>query len=289
MRYTMMAAALMAAVLGGCVPLPSDTVKNNAYMAAHAITLPSHPASDGHYADGTRVVARDLTAPFGRLHSVLVESDSKKPLIVFCGGRSFREENAGADIAEPLSAFGDVLLYDYPGFGSSGGSGTRAEFAQAEKVMAEAVSTLAANRSGPVIFWGHSLGGGICASLAAHTPVKSALVLATTFAAYDDFKDNLLGIFSPLVTLKVPDDVIAYNAPELLKAYSGAIIVVTLTEDETVPYAVEKRLAAKLQEAGRKVHVVTIAGKGHGTLHALPDFHAKMQSALEEAHIAAGN
>lgn len=276
-------------VLAGCaMPLPGDTVKNNAYIAAHNVTLPNHPTSGGHYAGGTQVVPEDLPAPFGRLHTVRLESDPKKPLIVFCGGRSFREESSGADLAEPLSALGDVLTYDYPGFGSSDGEGTRAEFAEAEQVMGAKVQALMAARQGPVIFWGHSLGGGICASLAAHTPVPSSLVLATTFAEYDDFKRNQLGIFAGLVTLKVPDAVIAYNAPVLLKDYGGEIFVITLTKDETVPYAVERRLAERLKAEGRKLTVVTLEGQGHSTVHSHPDFRAKMKAALKAKGIDTG-
>ncbi len=287
MRSGFVALAVVALVLGGCdFPLPKDTVKNNAYMAAHAIILPSHPASTGHYAAGTTVTADDLTAPFGRLHLVRIARDAQKPLIVFCGGRSFREEADGAEIAPPLSAFGDIVLFDYPGFGSSGGSGTRAEFAAAEKVLSDKVQELAAGRR--VIFWGHSLGGGVCASLAAHTPVPSTLVLATTFADYDDFKRNLLGPFAGLLRLKVPDDVIAFNTPLLLKAYGGEIFVITLTEDETVPYAVEQRLAERLRAEGRKVSVVTLQGNGHSSVHSRPDFRSAMKAAFRAKAIDTG-
>jgi len=268
------------AMLSGCVSLPEDTVKTNAYMAAHHVTLPHDPASAGHYAPGTSVITEDLTAPFGSLHTVRVESDGQKPLIVFCGGRSFREEAHGASIAEPLSLFGDVILYDYPGFGSSGGSGTRAEFAAAEKVLAARVVTLAANRRGPVIFWGHSLGGGICASLAAHTKVASSLVLATTFGHYDDFKRDLLGPLAGLVTLRVPEDVIAFNTPVLLKDYGGKIFVITLSQDATVPYAIQKRLAETLRKDGHKVTVVGLDGANHSDVHANPGFRSRMKAAF---------
>ncbi len=289
MRSGLVGLATLAVVLGGCgVPLPADTVKNNAYIAAHGITLPHHPTSAGHYAAGTTVTAEDLAAPFGRLHLVRVESDPKKPLIVFCGGRSFREESSGADIAMPLSAFGDMVLYDYPGFGSSGGSGTRAEFAAAEKVLAAKVQKLAAGRQGKVIFWGHSLGGGICASLAAHTPIPSALVLATTFADYDDFKRNLLGPFAGLIRLQVPADVIAYNAPALLKNYGGKIFVLALTKDETVAYPIQQRLAERLKAEGRKPIVVTLEGTDHSGVHALPDFRSRMKAALRAEGLDTG-
>lgn len=288
MRSRVLTLAYIAVVLGGCsYPLPSDTVKTNAWMAAHKVVLPHSPASQGHYAPGTTITAEVLKAPFGPLHTVRIESDPKKPLIVLCGGRSFREEAHGAAIGEALAKFGDVMMYDYPGFGSSGGSGTRAEFAEAETVMAAKVKALAATRQGPVIFWGHSLGGGICSSLAAHSKVPSSLVLVTTFAAYDDFKDNLLGWFSPLISLSVPETTIAYNAPVLLKDYPGAIFVVTLTKDETVPYAVETRLADKLKAAGRNLSVVTIEGDGHAAIHERPDFQTAMAAALKAKKITA--
>lgn len=289
-RLTRPSLLLAALFLCGCtMTVTNDTIMhNNASIAAAHTALPNFPTAEGHYASGTSVVTDDLKASFGRLHTVMLQSDVKKPLIVFCGGNLFREESVGAKFAETLSAFGDVLIYDYPGFGSSDGTSTRAEFAETETLILAKVQTLMAGRSGPLIFWGHSLGGGICSSLAAHSPLKSALVLATTFARYDDFKTEVAGIFGHLVTLKVPDTVIRYEAPELLRDYNGPIFAITLTEDETVAFAIQHKLVLELGREGKGVTVITLSGKGHSRVHSHPEFHDAMKRAFKSRGIDTG-
>jgi pimeloyl-ACP methyl ester carboxylesterase len=290
MNIRLLATVVFALALGGCtVTLAKDSVVlSDAAVAARKITLPDKPVAAAALAPGARLVTEDLTADFGTLHTVRLESDPAKPLIVFCGGNLFREEKVGAPFAESLAPFGDVLFFDYPGYGASSGSGTRAEFAAAEKALLPRVETLTAGRTGPLIFWGHSLGGGVCASLAANAKAKSALVLAATFARYDDIKDNLLGWFSGAVDLKPADDLVIYDTPELLKNYAGPIVVVALSEDETIPYKVSRRLADQLREEGRQVTFVTLEGSGHSRIHGHHDFKAKVKAALKDAGVATG-
>ena len=40
------------------------------------------------------------------------------PLILFCGGNMFRRSNGAGSVAEKLSPLGDVLMFDYPGYGT---------------------------------------------------------------------------------------------------------------------------------------------------------------------------
>ncbi|GAA0550626.1 dienelactone hydrolase [Rhizomicrobium palustre] len=278
---------LFALALSGCAfELPRDSVVlTNKVVEAQKIKLGDKPTKEASLGAGYRYSVDNVPASFGTLHTMLVESDAQKPLIVFCGGNLFREEGVGGYTAEALTPFGDVLFYDYPGYGTSGGDGTRADFAEAERVMKTKVEALALSRPS-VIFWGHSLGGGICSSLAAHTNVKSALVLAGTFGSYEDIKDDMLGLASGLVTMKPAEDLITYEAPVLLKDYSGPIVVLALTEDETIPYGVSKTLAKKLEAEGKKVVFVTLKGKGHSRIHSHPDFRAKMTEGFKSAGVA---
>jgi pimeloyl-ACP methyl ester carboxylesterase len=280
----------LGVALGGCtVALQRNSVVlDNQTVAAKGIKLPEKPTKDAQLPSAYHQTIEDIPASFGTLHTVLVESDPEKPLIVFCGGNSFREETAGAPFAEALAPFGDILFYDYPGYGSSGGEGTRPQFAEAEQILLPKIDALAAARKGPVIFWGHSLGGGICASLAAHSERKSALLLAATFASYGDMKDDMLGIASGLVRLKIADDLITYQAPELLKDYTGPIVVVALSEDETIPFAVSRKLADKLKAEGKEVRFVALEGTGHSRIHGHPEFRGKVKAALKSEGVDLG-
>jgi uncharacterized protein len=288
MKSDMVMPVVLALALGGCtVTLPRDSiVLSDAVVVARMIPLPNKPLAIATLAPGARLVTEDLTADFGTLHTVRLETNPARPLIVFCGGNLFREETVGEPFAEALAPFGDVLFFDYPGYGASSGSGTRSEFAAAEKALLPRVEALAAARTGPLIFWGHSLGGGVCASLAAAAKPKSALVLAATFARYGDVKDNMLGWFGGLISVEAADDLVAYDTPELLQGYGGPIVVVALTKDETIPYKVSRRLADRLRDEGRNVTFVALDGGGHSRIHGHPDFKAKVKAALHDVGVA---
>jgi len=289
MNIRLVATIAFALVLSGCtVTLDKDSVvKTDAAMAARNITLPDKPTSAAVLAPGTRLVPEDLAADFGRLHTVRLESDTARPLVVLCGGNLFREESQGGLALPLLAPFGNPLLFDYPGYGASGGSGTRAEFAATERTLAARVEALAAGGR-QVIFIGHSLGGGVCASLAATAKVRSALVLAGTFANYGDVKDAMLGWFSGVVGVAPADDLVAIDVPQRLANYTGPIVVVALSEDETIPFKASQKLAERLTATGRSVTFVRLEGSGHSRILAHPQFQTAVKKALRDRGVETG-
>jgi pimeloyl-ACP methyl ester carboxylesterase len=152
------------------------------------------------------------------------------------------------------------------------------EYLSAIPPLARLGADLAGRRSGKLIFWGHSLGAGFCAALAANTPVRSTLVLEGAFANYHDVKDAKAGIAAAWVGLTIDPETLQFNIPELLSAYPGPIVVVASEDDETIPYAATRRLVDRL--AGKAVSFVTLHGSGHGDLRHSPEYGAKMQAAL---------
>ena len=273
---------IVAVCLSACtVNLEKDgIVLTDRALAANHVTLPDYPTKSAKLEDGARLITENLSTDFGTLHTVRIDSGTSRPLVVFCGGNTFREENQGAKAVEVLTRLGDPLLFDYPGYGASQGTGSRADFDAAEKVLLPRLETLGAGRE--VLFIGHSLGGGVCANLAAKTHLPSGLVLAATFGRYSDIKDDLLGWFRGAVDVKPADDLIAYDAPALLKDYPGPVVVMALTEDEVIAYKVSRRLADDLRQSGRRVRFVTLTGGGHGKILGHPEFQAALTAALKD-------
>jgi uncharacterized protein len=270
-----------ALLLAGCVPVSvhqDSVVKTNLDVA-----VAGQPAVAARVGPAYRFTANELPAPFGTLHTVLAESDPHKPLIVFCGGNAFRENAGGARTVEALAPFGDMLLFDYPGLGESRGAGTKQDYAAALDTVTARVAQIAKTRSGPLVFWGHSLGGGFCAALAARSRTAAPLVMAGAFASLDDAAQGIVADrvwFSPLVSTKIEADAVNFDVPALLAAYDGPIVVVASKADRTIPFAVSEKLARKLQGENRKVAFVALENAGHSGMQQTPEFRARLTAAL---------
>lgn len=281
--------ALLACALslGGCVTVevaPSDVVFTNADAArAGAVFKGGAPASQAAL-PGFTVATTRIDTPAGGLHAVLAESDPKRPLIVFCGGNGFREEYAGAARLEALAPYGDVLFFDYPGYGASDGTGTSAEFIAAQPaIVARAEQELARRGGDRLIFWGHSLGGGYCAGLAAQSHVRSILVMEGAFASIPDIAAGKAGPLSPFVRLKIDPAAYQYDSPTLLTGYQGPIVVIASRQDETIPFATTRRLAARLTKAGKAVTFVELKAGKHSTLFRDPQYGPLVGAAVARA------
>ncbi len=277
---------LLAAPLSACVPVeiqPNDVVRTN----LNTVTPSGLPAIAAHVGSDYRFTSGEMPADFGKLHFVLAESDPHRPLIVSCGGNGFRENAGGAKTLEALAPFGNVLQFDYPGLGQSQGTGSKQDYDAALRAVHDKVEQLAAARgSSAVVFWGHSLGGGFCAALAAGARMKSVLVMDGAFANLSDVVDGIAGRYSLFVRAEVQADTVEFDIPVLLADYNYPIIVVASKADEVIPFPVTARLAQRLKESGKNATFIELEGSSHGTIRKNPDYRTKVGGALGAFGIA---
>lgn len=120
-----------AVALSGCVPYrlgAVDLLETNEQIADRGTAVRSGPSIRGTLSERYAVIEETLATPKGTLALTRLERDPRRPLVVFCGGSAFRQDVRGAATAEALTAHGDVWLFDYPGYGRSGGRGAPEEF-----------------------------------------------------------------------------------------------------------------------------------------------------------------
>ncbi len=283
--------------LSGCisinVPPNQVTVTNKDFgQSVTGQSVTGQPATGKASKDATvsppfRFTDDKLDAGFGKIHYVLAERDSQKPLIVFCGGNAFREDLAGGRRLEALAPFGDVLFFEYPGLGSSDGTGLRSQYESTQTAILAKAQEIAANRSNTsIVFWGHSLGGGICANLASRTQGKSALIMEGAFASIEDVGKNIAGIAAPFVRIHPMAETVQYDSTVTLANYNQPIIVIASRVDKTVPFGVTQKLIRKLRKEGKTVTVVELETAAHSTPFTEPDYQTRVQKAFAEAGIS---
>ena len=262
--------------LGGCfkVDVPEGNFfYPNERVRAENITLPSAPPPSGSQ-------ALTLSYEGGTIAATRVRTNAApRPLILFCGGNLFRRSSGGAVTADKLSPFGDVLMFDYPGYGDTDGTANFAGFEAVGRVMAREARAQADAEGRPLIAWGHSLGGIVCSAIANEVDAD-ALVLETTTPSARAAVDEMVGLARPLVRVNMAPALAAVDVPGSLDGYEGRIIVLEAGKDDTLPPALSRRLARELRARGHDVQTLVFPQAGHSDVGQQPDFESRVTQAL---------
>ncbi|MDQ1153923.1 S9 family peptidase [Brevundimonas sp. SORGH_AS_0993] len=272
------AAALIApALLAGCMSVnvpESAFFYPNARVAAEKIELPT----DRPMAFPTdRLNVAYAGGPVGVTRVRTGRADA--PLILYCGGNLFRRSSGAGTVASELAPFGDVVTFDYPGYGETAGQADYAAFVAVGTAVADAVRDLALAEHRKVIVWGHSLGGPVCAQ-AASLVRADAVVLETTTPSTRAAVDAMVGWVRPLVKVNIAPNLAAIDVPAALKDYRGRVLVLEAGRDDTLPPALSRVLARDLQRQGVDVRRLVFPQAGHGDVGRQPDFQPRIAEAL---------
>ena len=168
------------------------------------------------------------------------------PLIVSCFGNASDRRLNGIDYLRKIAPFGEAVIWDYPGYGDSTGT---AEAARFEAVIEDLVLELD-RRAGdrPLIFWGHSLGGFVCAQMAVRSQAVDAIILETTApnvrAVAREWAPLGLGRIVP-----IDDTLKAFDTPQALAEFDGPILIIGAGRDQVLPVELSRQLAEQLPKA----------------------------------------
>ncbi len=278
MRGTRMIIAAGAAIsAAGCsVNVPENAfLYPDARIAAEKIELTPGPAMPPS--------AQTLTLPYadGQLATTRLSAakGDQAPLILFCGGNMFRQSAYGGLVGGQLAAFGDVLLFDYPGYGASTGASDIASMKAAVVAMAAHARAIADREQRRLILWGHSLGGTVCAEGAVNARAD-VLVLETTTPSANAVMQETLGWKRFLIRVRLAPPLAEVDIPSTLADYPGRIIVLEAGRDTVLPPVLSRRLAQALTAKGRSVDHLVFADAGHNDVHSQVDFTSRMADAL---------
>lgn len=150
----------------------------------------------------------------------------------------------------------EVTVLEYPGFGPR--AGQPSEHALRDAAL-QAMDLLQAERPGPVLLLGESLGSGVAAHVAGARPDDVAgIILVTPFASLGAVA-QLHMPFLP-VALLLRD---RFNTLELLAGFEGPLVIVTGSDDTLVPEPLA--LPLKAAHRGPLLHW-SQPGAGHNTI-----------------------
>jgi pimeloyl-ACP methyl ester carboxylesterase len=182
--------------------------------------------------------------------------------------------------AQKALPYGDVVLFDYPGYGDSPGAPNAASLdAMAPRVSALAVE-LSAHRK--LVFWGHSLGGFVCSRIARDTPQTDGVILeATARNATEIGRAWRPWYATPFVRLHVEESLAAYDVAGALANVHAPILVLGARRDNTLPVRLARSLAGALREEGADITYVEFPHARHVDISWQPEFPAAASSFFE--------
>ena len=172
--------------------------------------------------------------------------DDQGPLIVSCFGNASDRYQQGVDYAAKIAPFGQVLLWDYPGYGDSGGV---ARVESVEAAARDLVPWVQAHAKGrPIIFWGHSLGGFVCSNMASQAARVDAVVLETTAPGIEAVAKAWTPGNIPL-RVSFDDALMRFDIPAALQNVEAPILIIGAGRDRVLPVELSRQLSDALPEA----------------------------------------
>ena len=219
-----------------------------------------------------RVTNGFIAAGGERVAYTLVERDDpSRPFIVHCGGNASDRYNSGVDYALETTPFGDVMLFDYPGYGDSTGAPSAASFEAMAAPVIEFALARAENR--PLVFWGHSLGGFVCARLAAQTPGADGLILEASARNAEEVAHAWTPWYArPFMHIDVAPTLASYDNAAAAAAFGKSVLILGAGKDGILPVELARALAEAVEEKGGAATYVELANANHINIGQQPGF-----------------
>jgi pimeloyl-ACP methyl ester carboxylesterase len=169
------------------------------------------------------------------------DSGPQTPLILSCSGNASDRVNTGTNYAAKLLPHGDAVLFDYPGYGDSPGAASVANLQTLTPDLVKWIEAQAGDR--PLIFWGHSLGGFICAELAAASRGVDAIILETTARNVQEIAKAWKPWWAP-VRLRPDPGLMSFDTADALSGFPGPVLIIGAGRDSVLPVKLHRDLAS---------------------------------------------
>lgn len=278
MRYAILFIAMFAAACGGvdindravfqppAHDAPAQTVDE---LTARFPSVNLHDAVPDAVAQQGFVGAGETRIAY----TYITRPGANRPLIFYCGGNGSDRVHSGVYFAQKTLPWGDVVMFDYPGYGDSPGEPSSAAIDRAAPALSALATRLAQGRT--LVFWGHSLGGFVCADVVRQTPETDAVVLeATARNAMDVGRAWRPWYAAPFVRLSVDPSLARFDVADALHDFHGPILLMGAKRDRVLPIRLSRELNAALRTRNARVTYVEFPRAEHLSISLQPSFSA---------------
>ena len=189
-------------------------------------------------------------------------ADPALPTVLFFNGNGGLI-SAGDPFYREIAAQGPrVVVFDYRGYGFSGGTADVAAFQRDGVAIYDALAKEPGRR---VVVYGFSLGSSIAAYVAAHRPVAGLILAAPIATAREELPIFAMGQGAPAsianAFVAAPDAVAAFDDVGFVAHSTAPLLVLHGTADETVPIAQGREVLAA--SAASRKRIVELPNVNH--------------------------
>lgn len=205
------------------------------------------------------------TGTGGLAYTLVTRAAPADTLVVRCGGNASTRQRSGYRYTLVAIPHGDVLLFDYPGYGETGGTASPERFQQMADELVPLVREKAADRR--VVLWGHSLGGLVCSELAARLPETDGLIIETSARNAREVAQAWTPWYAaPFVRIEIAEGFGDIDVANALKGFKGPVLVLGGEKDATLPVQLARSVGKALTDQGVAAEYVEFQGAGHSDL-----------------------
>jgi len=188
-------------------------------------------------ADGERIHAWYVPAPAGSGAESDASAEHRRPTVIFCHGNGGNISHRLATIEFITKLDANIMLFDYRGYGRSGGSPSEANiYADADACYRWLLDKTNA-RPDRIVWFGRSLGGAVAVELATRAEC-AGLIVESSFTSAREMGRRMFPFFPVGLLLRYEFDSVAkigrVNCP---------VLVTHSREDDIVPYSMGRRLS----------------------------------------------
>lgn len=195
-----------------------------------------------------------------------------RPFVVHCGGGATDRYSDGLSYATKVLPYGNVLIFDYPGYGDSTGEPNT----QSMEAMQDGLPAFIRDQLGEdqaLVLWGHSLGGFVCSQFVKNLPETDAMIIETSALNVDEIADAWTPWYAkPFVRTNPSVSLRAYDNAAALSEFEGPVLVLGAGQDDSLPVKLSRSLAEALKVAGRQVQYVEFANADHHNVSQQDEF-----------------
>lgn len=214
---------------------------------------------------------RSVSADGGLAWTTITHAAPSDTLIVRCGGNASTRQHSGYHYAMSSVPYGDVLMFDYPGYGETGGKATPQRFQTMSDKLVPLVREKAAGRR--IVLWGHSLGGMVCSELAARLQETSALIIETSARNAREVARAWTPWYAAMfVNIEIAPGFGDVDVANALKSFNGPVLVLGAENDQTLPVQLARSVGKSLKDEGVDATYTEFKGGGHSNLIMHPEF-----------------
>lgn len=228
------------------------------------------------------VTWRHIATGYGDLPLVYVAADTSdaspetRPLFVHCYGNGSNLYNNATVAALVALPHGDILQFEYPGYDHTAtADATDLRRSRNFEIMIDALAAdlNAQDVARPLVFWGHSLGGMVCADLAGRVAEADGLILEATAAdAQAMVRAQTPAIARVFLRPVLTAELARYELVESLVDFEAPILVLGGGKDRILPVSLSREVRDRLAEAGHDVWYREFPGANHLSISTEMDF-----------------